>query len=198
MKLKQEKRRNFRLTTAKWEFSWKSVLFRGQGSWNRSSWIYRFSWKAVRLIPCLKTVAADHLQALPRDTCSVCIFKMATQFIRFAGCSECNFFGGEQRLASLGVGKCAHRGLRREMGTRTWEELGVKRVCWKLLFYLGFGLLCNEFFSCICALVARMCSWCANRVSPYNPFFRDSQESVNVYTWNQISGKALWQSPGSF
>lgn len=63
-----------------------------------------------RLISVLKTVIANHLQTLPGDTCSVCIFKMATQFIRFAGCSKVQFFGSEQRLASLGIGKCAHRG----------------------------------------------------------------------------------------
>lgn len=84
------RRTNFRLTTAKWEFSWKRVLFRGQRSWNGSSWCYGLSWKAARLISVLKTVVADHPQALPRDTCSVCMFKMATQFIRFADCSECN------------------------------------------------------------------------------------------------------------
>lgn len=33
-----------------------------------------------RLISVLKTVVANHLQALPRDTCSVSIFKMAAKF----------------------------------------------------------------------------------------------------------------------
>lgn len=73
------------------------------------------------------------------------------------------------KVSFSGVSKCAHRGLYSEMGTGMWDGLGVRRVCWKLLFYLGFGLVHNEFFSCICAPVARMCSWCGNWVSPYNP-----------------------------
>lgn len=98
----RRRRTNFRLTTAKWEFSWKSALFKDPGRGSGRSWYCRLPWKAVRLVSALKIVVADHLQTLSNGTFSVCIFKMATPFIRLAGCLECNPLLVSKSLPLLG------------------------------------------------------------------------------------------------
>lgn len=53
------------------------------------------------MVSVLKMIVTDHLQTLSNDTCSVGFSKIATTFIRLAGCLECSALSVSKGLLLL-------------------------------------------------------------------------------------------------